>query len=48
MRARVASASKTIGAEVDKPLGLALGQKSGGGVLIAVRFSQNPQVSLSL
>ncbi|KAJ4826761.1 hypothetical protein Tsubulata_028502 [Turnera subulata] len=29
-----AGASKTIEAEVDKPLGLTLGQKSGGGVVI--------------
>ncbi|KAI3411296.1 uncharacterized protein J3R85_018187 [Psidium guajava] len=32
--ARTAGASKTIEAEVDKPLGLTLGQKSGGGVVI--------------
>lgn len=32
--ARSAGAAKTIEAEVDKPLGLALGQKSGGGVVI--------------
>ncbi|GLJ54012.1 hypothetical protein SUGI_1155560 [Cryptomeria japonica] len=32
--ARSAGASKTIEAEVDKPLGLALGQKTGGGVVI--------------
>lgn len=34
VRARTAGASKTIEVDVDKPLGLALGQKSGGGVLI--------------
>ncbi|XP_011015334.1 PREDICTED: uncharacterized protein LOC105118968, partial [Populus euphratica] len=32
--ARTAGAAKTIEAEVDKPLGLTLGQKSGGGVVI--------------
>ncbi|KAJ1391240.1 Rubredoxin-like domain [Sesbania bispinosa] len=32
--ARTAGASKTIEAEVDKPLGLTLGQKPGGGVVI--------------
>ncbi|OIW11134.1 hypothetical protein TanjilG_22941 [Lupinus angustifolius] len=32
--ARAAGASKTIEAEVDKPLGLTLGQKSSGGVVI--------------
>ncbi|KAE9612848.1 putative PDZ domain, Rubredoxin-like domain-containing protein [Lupinus albus] len=32
--AKAAGASKTIEAEVDKPLGLTLGQKSNGGVLI--------------
>lgn len=34
--AKTAGASKTIEAEVDKPLGLTLGQKSGGGVVITV------------
>lgn len=34
--ARTAGASKTIEVEVDKPLGLTLGQKSGGGVVITV------------
>lgn len=34
IRARTAGASKTIEVEVDKPLGLTLGQKSGGGVTI--------------
>ncbi|KAH7292029.1 hypothetical protein KP509_29G048100 [Ceratopteris richardii] len=34
IRARTAGASKTIEVEVDKPLGLTLGQKSGGGVII--------------
>lgn len=36
--ARTAKASKNIEAEVDKPLGLTLGQKPGGGVVIAVSF----------
>uniref|UniRef100_A0A7C8YZJ3 Rubredoxin-like domain-containing protein n=1 Tax=Opuntia streptacantha TaxID=393608 RepID=A0A7C8YZJ3_OPUST len=35
IRARAAGASKTIEVEVDKPLGLTLGQKPGGGVVIA-------------
>lgn len=34
--ARTAGASKTIEVEVDKPLGLTLGQKSKGGVVITV------------
>ncbi|KAK9120457.1 hypothetical protein Syun_018074 [Stephania yunnanensis] len=34
IRARTAGASKNIEVEVDKPLGLALGQKQGGGVVI--------------
>lgn len=34
--ARTAGASKSIEVEVDKPLGLTLGQKPGGGVIIAV------------
>ncbi|KAK7253120.1 hypothetical protein RIF29_37560 [Crotalaria pallida] len=34
IQARTAGASKTIEVEVDKPLGLTLGQKSGGGVVI--------------
>lgn len=34
--ARTAGASKTIEVEVDKPLGLTLGQKPGGGVVITV------------
>lgn len=34
--ARTAGASKTIEADVDKPLGLTLGQKPGGGVVITV------------
>ena len=33
-----AAASKTIEVEVDKPLGLTLGQKQGGGVIITVSF----------
>lgn len=36
--ARTAGASKTIEVEVDKPLGLTLGQKQGGGVVITVSF----------
>ncbi|GAB4826406.1 hypothetical protein Ancab_009271 [Ancistrocladus abbreviatus] len=35
IRARTAGASKTIEVEVDKPLGLTLGQKPGGGVVIS-------------
>lgn len=34
IRARAAGAAKTIEVEVDKPLGLTLGQKQGGGVVI--------------
>ncbi|XP_010671163.2 uncharacterized protein LOC104888040 [Beta vulgaris subsp. vulgaris] len=34
IRARTSGASKTIEVEVDKPLGLTLGQKPGGGVVI--------------
>lgn len=37
IKARTA-ASKTIEVEVDKPLGLTLGQKQGGGVVITVSF----------
>ena len=37
VKARTA-ASKTIEVEVDKPLGLTLGQKQGGGVVITVSF----------
>lgn len=36
-----AAASKTIEVEVDKPLGLTLGQKPGGGVVITVSFFTN-------
>lgn len=36
VRAKTAGAAKTIEVEVDKPLGLTLGQKSGGGVVITV------------
>lgn len=36
--ARTAGASKTIEVEVDKPLGLTLGQKPGGGVVITVSY----------
>lgn len=34
VRAKTAGASKTFETEVDKPLGLTLGQKSGGGVIV--------------
>lgn len=34
MRAKTAGAAKTYETEVDKPLGLGLGQKSGGGVVV--------------
>ena len=34
--AKTAGASKTVEVEVDKPLGLTLGQKPGGGVVITV------------
>ena len=34
--AKTAGAAKNIEVEVDKPLGLTLGQKSGGGVVITV------------
>lgn len=34
---RTAGASKTVEVEVDKPLGLTLGQKPAGGVVITVR-----------
>lgn len=34
--ARTAGAAKNIEVEVDKPLGLTLGQKQGGGVIITV------------
>lgn len=37
--ARTAGAAKTIEVEVDKPLGLTLGQKPGGGVVISVSCS---------
>lgn len=37
--ARSAKTSNNIEVEVDKPLGLALGQKSGGGVVITVSIS---------
>ena len=37
--ARTAGAAKSIEAEVDKPLGLTLGQKPGGPVTITVSFS---------
>lgn len=39
--ARTAGAAKTFEAEVDKPLGLTLGQKSGGGVVITVSLVTN-------
>lgn len=38
INARTAGAAKNIEVEVDKPLGLTLGQKSGGGVVITVSF----------
>ncbi|KAF3782603.1 hypothetical protein EJ110_NYTH33850 [Nymphaea thermarum] len=40
VRARTAGASKNIEVEVDKPLGLTLGQKPGGGVVITVRLDR--------
>lgn len=42
--ARTAGASKTIEAEVDKPLGLTLGQKPGGGVLITVSLPHSTYI----
>lgn len=36
--ARTAGAAKNIEVEVEKPLGLTLGQKQGGGVVITVRY----------
>lgn len=36
INARTAGASKSVEVEVDKPLGLTLGQKPGGGVVITV------------
>jgi hypothetical protein len=39
--ARTAGAAKTFEVEVDKPLGLTLGQKSGGGVVITVSSLTN-------
>jgi hypothetical protein len=36
VNAKTAGAAKNIEVEVDKPLGLTLGQKSGGGVIITV------------
>lgn len=36
--AKTAGASKQYETEVDKPLGLTLGSKPGGGVVITVRF----------
>lgn len=36
--ARTAGAAKTFEVEVDKPLGLTLGQKSNGGVVITVSY----------
>ena len=40
--AKTAGASKTIEVEVDKPLGLTLGQKPGGGVVITVSSFSDP------
>ncbi|GAV92025.1 hypothetical protein CFOL_v3_35409 [Cephalotus follicularis] len=46
INARTTGASKTIEVEVDKPLGLTLGQKSGGGVVItAVEGGGNAEKS---
>lgn len=43
--ARTAGASRTIEVDVDKPLGLTLGQKSGGGVVITVSpYYQFPSI----
>lgn len=42
--ARTAGASKSIEVEVDKPLGLTLGQKPAGGVVITV--SRTPHLDL--
>lgn len=41
VNARTAGAAKTFEVEVDKPLGLTLGQKSGGGVVITVSSVTN-------
>jgi hypothetical protein len=42
VNAKTAGASKNIEVEVDKPLGLALGQKPGGGVIITVSTTSRP------
>ena len=41
VNARTAGASKNIEVEVDKPLGLTLGQKPNGGVVITVSSAYN-------
>lgn len=45
INAKTAGASKSIEVEVDKPLGLTLGQKPGGGVVITVSFRLNREFS---
>lgn len=47
VRAKTAGASKTFETEVDKPLGLTLGQKSGGGVIVTVSFRSGISFVLS-
>uniref|UniRef100_A0A453RWN4 Uncharacterized protein n=1 Tax=Aegilops tauschii subsp. strangulata TaxID=200361 RepID=A0A453RWN4_AEGTS len=42
VNAKTAGAAKNIEVEVDKPLGLTLGQKSGGGVVITVSTTSRP------
>lgn len=42
VNAKTAAAAKNIEVEVDKPLGLTLGQKSGGGVVITVSTTSRP------
>lgn len=46
--AKTAGASKTIEAEVDKPLGLTLGQKPTGGVVITVSIYLSPFLTNSI
>ena len=45
--ARTTGASKTIEVEVDKPLGLTLGQKKGGGVVITVSFNSPSIINMN-
>ena len=48
--ARTAGAAKNIEVEVDKPLGLTLGQKPGGGVVITVSSTHqhySPQLTIT-